>query len=173
MVLLQLVDEFIEEEREESNDPLEGDPKGGGTQQDEPELQDDNEEMEVKEEDVEEVVGAEELKEDEDLEEVKDEDVEELDDNQECRDYEADGEGGDMGMGEDDEAKQEVKQEDEEEERVSQKRVIKRKQEEVESNAPVRKSSRLRTKLVEDPQQTPADTPRKKCFKSRGNAQVR
>merc|ERR1719361_1685448 len=90
----QLVDEFIEEEREESNDPLEGDPKGGGTQQDEPELQDDNDEMEVKEEDVEEVVGAEEL--------VKDEDVEELDDNQECRDYEADGEGGDMGMGEDD-----------------------------------------------------------------------
>ena len=168
MVLLQLVDEFIEEEREESNDPLEGDPKGGGTQQDEPELQDDNEEMEVKEEDVEEVVGAEELKEDEDLEEVKDEDVEELDDNQECRDYEADGEGGDMGMGEDDEAKQEVKQEDEEEERVSQKRVIKRKQEEVESNAPVRKSSRLRTKLVEDPQQTPADTPRKKMLQKPG-----
>ena len=48
------------------------------------------------------------------------------------------------------------------------KRVAKRKQEEVESNVPVRKSSRLRTKLVEDPKPAPAEMPRKKMLQMPG-----
>merc|ERR1712173_472609 len=89
----QLVDEFIEEEREEVNDPLEN--EGEDTLNDAEEANDDevvNDELGVKEEEFEEEaleeVKQEELEDTKDggVEEMKEEDVEEVDESQEGMD---------------------------------------------------------------------------------------